>query len=231
MLRLGDTVGIAGQVAPTLPAAVTTTLTSPSGQVYSFAGRANQIGYFYNPADRFTVDEAGIWTVDVQVTLDSATSAGEATPPLITGSVLGATGGHADGGRFSIYVQPADATPLDWNPRLTDVSIPAVSPYNFSFTLPEDWTDIRAFYTLSTPGMIIEQGEIRVYGRSFSYQYSPVLINRAHPNLESESRSNGAAATDVRTLTFAVIGTDAAGMTQMQSRSFTLMYGRLITMD
>ncbi len=226
VLRLGDTVGIAGQVAPTLPSAVTTTLTSPSGQVYNFAERANKIGYFYNPDDRFRVDETGIWTVDVQVTLDSATSAGEATPPLVTGGVLGSAGGH-----FSIYVLPPDAATLDWNPRLTDVSIPAVSPYNFSFTLPGDWTDIRAFYTLSTPGMIIEQGELRVYGRSVSYQYSPVLINRAHPNLESESRVNGAAATDVRTLTFAVIGTDAAGVTRMQSRSFTLMYGRLITMD
>ena len=205
---------------------MTTTLTSPSGQVYSFANRANKIGYFYNPDDRFTVNETGIWTVDVQVTLDSATSAGEATPPLVTGGVLGSAGGH-----FSIYVLPPDAATLDWNSRLTDVSIPAVSPYNFSFTLPEDWTDIRAFYTLSTPGMIIEQGELRVYGRSVSYQYSPVLINRAHPNLESESRVNGAAATDVRTLTFAVIGTDAAGVTRMQSRSFTLMYGRLITMD
>ena len=226
VLQLGDTVAMAGQVAPALPAAITMTLTSPSGQVYSFADRANKIGYFYNPDDRMTVGEAGIWTVDVQVTLDSATSAGEATPPLVTGSVLGATDG-----RFLIYVLPLGSQPLDWNPRLTDVSIPAVSPYNFSFTLPEDWTNIRAFYTLSTPGMIIEQDEIRVFGRSISYQYSPVLINRAHPNLESESHLSGSAVTDVRTLTFAVIGTDANGVLRMQSRSFTLMYGRLITMD
>ena len=226
VLQLGDTVGMAGQVAPPLAAAVTTTLTSPSGQVYSFDTRANKVGYFYDPAARLTVDEIGVWTVNVGVTLDSPTSAGEAVPPLVQGGVLG-----ADGGSFSIYVQPQDGQPLDWNPRLTDTSIPAVSQYNFSFTLPSEWTNIHAYHTLSTPGMILEQGDLRVTGRSFSYQYSPALINRAYPNLESELHANGAAATDVRTLTFVVTGVDAAGATQIRSRSFTLLYTRLITTE
>ncbi len=80
--------------------------------------------------------------------------------------------------------------------------------------------------------MIIEQGELRVYGRSVSYQYSRAADqSRAFPNLENEGHRSGSSATDVRTLTFVAIGTDAAGATQIASRTFTLMHGRLITTE
>ncbi|MCC6801777.1 MAG: hypothetical protein IT319_02745, partial [Anaerolineae bacterium] len=52
VLRMGDTIAIGGQVAPPLPANVTTTLTTPSGRGYRFGGEATAVGYYYSPAHR-----------------------------------------------------------------------------------------------------------------------------------------------------------------------------------
>ncbi|MEP7290891.1 MAG: hypothetical protein ABI835_03860 [Chloroflexota bacterium] len=225
VLSVGDTVTVAGQVAPTLDAAVMTTFTAPSGRLIEFTGRANPVGAYYDPAARFAVDEPGIWTVDVRVVVDSVTSAGQLTPPFPQGGVLG-----AESGRFSIYVLPRNSAPLDWNPVLKDTIIPIVSPYNFSFTLPEDWTEIEAFYTLTTPGYVIEDGALRVSGRSFSYSYNAPSQNLAFPNLENDGRS-GTFRADVRTLTFVATGVDASGDAQIRSRTFTLMHDHLITLE
>src|SRR5262249_48280396 len=148
-LTLGDTVAVAGQIAPLLAASVTTTFIAPSGAVYDFAGRSNPVGYFYQPDHLLTLDEPGIWTVSVHVEQDGVSSAGQIEPPYPEGSVLG-----VPDERFSIYVLPADAAPLPWNPLLTDALIPIVSPYNFSFTVPEGWTNIQAYYALTTPGYV-----------------------------------------------------------------------------
>ena len=225
LLGLGDTLAVSGQVAPPLAASVHTTLTAPSGRVFQFSSKANAIGYYYDPAVHLTVDEVGIWTVDVQVVQDGVSSSGQSQAPFPEGSVLGAANQ-----RFSVYVQPKTATPLEWNPLLTDTIIPIVSPYNFSFTLPADWTQIQAYYTLTTPGTIIEDSPIHVSGRNFSYQYTAPLQNRAFPNLENDGRS-GTYVADVRTLTFVATGVDAAGTFQIRSRTFTLMHDRLITTE
>ncbi len=223
VLTVGDTLAVVGQVAPPLAARVTTTFTTPSGRVLNFTGKANSVGYYYNPANRLMVDEPGVWTVSVHVQEEGATSAGQVEPPLPQGSVLGA---HDE--QFQIYVLPQDAEPLPWNRLLTDTIIPIVSPYNFSFILPEDWTDIQAYYTLTTPGYIIEEAPLRVSGRNFSYQYTAPLQSRAFPNLENDGRS-GSYVADVRTLTFVATGVDGSGAPQIRSRTFTLMHDRLIT--
>lgn len=225
VLHLGDTIAISGQVAPTLPARVTTTLTAPSGRAYHFSGRANAIGYYYSPASRLMVDEPGLWTVSISVVLEGTTSAGQVEPPVPEGSVLG-----AQDQQFSIYVLPDDAEPLPWNPLLNDTIIPIVSPYNFSFILPEDWSQIRAYYTLTTPGYIIEDGALDLNGRNFTYQYTAPLQSRVFPNLEDDGRS-GIYIADVRTLTFVATGVDASGTFQMRSRTFTLMHDRLMTTE
>ena len=225
VLTVGDTIAISGQVAPPLAATVTTTVTSPSGHISQFSSKANVIGYYYDPAVQLTLDEPGIWLVNVQVEQNGVTSSGQIEPPYLEGSVLG-----TNGGRFSIYVQPKEAEPLPWNPLLTDTIIPIVSPYNFSFTLPSDWTQIQAYYTLTTPGYIIEDSSLHPNGRSFSYQYNAPLQNRAFPNLENDGRS-GTYVADVRTLTFVATGIDASGTFQIRTRTFTLMHDRLITTE
>ena len=224
-LVLGDTLSIAGQVAPTLPAAVSVTITSPSGNVTSFAGDANAIGYFYDPAQDFPVDEAGIWTVDIRASYGGLTSAGQIEPPLLEGSVLGS---ELDGG-FLVYVLPEASPPLPWSPQLTDVAIPAALPYNFNFTAPEGWNNVRAYRTLTTAGYILDEGELSLNGRSFSYQYNPTNLRLEFPNIEVEGRASGADASDAVTLTFAFAGQNAGGQSQIRTRTFTLWHDRLIS--
>ncbi|MCC6802474.1 MAG: hypothetical protein IT319_06295 [Anaerolineae bacterium] len=163
--------------------------------------------------------------VSIEVEQAGDTSAGEIEAPAARGGVVG-----ANGGSFPIYVIPRAAAPLPWNPLLTDSIIPIVSPYNFNFILPEDWSQMNAYYTLTTPGYIIEDGQLRINGRNFTYQYTAPLQSRAFPNLENDGRS-GSYIADVRTLTFVATGIDASGEFQIRSRTFTLMHDRLITTE
>ncbi len=225
VLVVGDTVTVAGQVAPTIAAQVSTTYTAPSGEIQTFTGRANAIGMYYDPAAQFAVDQTGLWTVEVRVVLDGLTSAGQIEPPYPQGSILG-----TPDGRFTFTVLPRASEPLPWNSLLKNTIIPTVSPYNFSFTLPEDWTEIEAYYTLTTPGYVIEDDALRMNGRTFSYSYNAPQQSRTFPNLENDS-SGGAFRSDVRTLTFTATGIDSSGTRQIRSRTFTLMHDHLITTE
>lgn len=223
-LIVGDRLTIAGQVAPTLPATVRATITSPSGAVHAFSGTASAIGYFADPSQGIVVNEAGVWRVSIHVEYDGLTSAGQIEPPILSGDVLG-----SDEGTFLVYVLPDNALPLPWSSQLIDTSIPPALAYNFNFTAPDGWNNIRAYRTLTSASYILEDGELRLNGRSFSYPFNPTNLRFYFPNVEAEGRASGAAASDVMTLTFAFTGTDASGTPQIRARSFTLFHDRLIT--
>ena len=74
----------------------------------AFSGQANEIGYYYEPEDNFIVDQPGRYTVDLQVTYDGRTSAGQVTAPFPQGDVLGTARG-----RFSVYVVSPHSAPLE----------------------------------------------------------------------------------------------------------------------
>ncbi len=99
VLETGNTFALVGAVGPTLPAKVAYTVTAPDGSKRTFRGQANEIGYYYEPEDNFIVDQPGRYTVDLQVTYDGRTSAGQVTAPFPQGDVLGTARG-----RFSVYV-------------------------------------------------------------------------------------------------------------------------------
>ncbi len=224
VLRQGDTLSVAGQVAPTLASLVSVQITAPSGVVRQFEGKASAIGYFYDPTQDFAVDEPGVWTVDVRVRHEGLTSAGSIEPPPPIGNVLG-----SESGRFMVYVLPNESQPLEWNDARADFTIPPGIPYNFSFPLPETWTDVQVFHTVSIPGSILSQGPLRPSGRSFSFQYNPTNLGRSFPNLETNGQGEGPSAADVMTLTFVVTGSDENGRFQVRARTFTIMHDRLTT--
>jgi hypothetical protein len=226
-LDIGDTLSIAGQVGPTLPATVRVSIISPSGVERSFSGDASAIGYFYDPAQDFTVDESGVWTVYIRASYGGLTSAGQIEPPFLSGSVLGS---ELDGS-FLVYVLPQDSQPLPWSPQLSDITIPAALPYNFNFTAPEGWNDVRAYRTITTAGYILDEGELSLNGRSFSYPYNPTNLSLEFPNLEVEGRASGPAASDAVTLTFAFTGLDAGGQPQIRTRTFTIFHDRLVSLS
>jgi hypothetical protein len=226
VLTLGDTLALAGQIAPTLDSKARITVTSPEGVVREFTGRANTIGYFYDPANDFVVDEIGIWRIGIDVWHDGQTSAGRVQEPYPNGGVLG-----SDAGQFNIYVVAADATALEWNDSRQDFAIPGAIPYNFNFRVPSDWTNVRVDHTLTSPGFILRSGPLPLSGTSFSFQHNPTNLNTAFPNLEVDARLEGAAASDPVILSFAVTGIDGNGERQVRSRVFTIMYDRLITLE
>lgn len=226
VLTVGDTLAVAGQVAPTLPSNVSVTITAPSGEVRTFEGIANAIGYFYDPANDFVVDEAGIWTVQIQVSHTGLSSAGQVQEPYPTGGILG-----AEGGRFNIYVVPPDTPPFEWQDTRQDIAIPGALPYNFNFFIPNGWTNVTVDHTVTIPGFILRDGPITVSGASFNFQHNPTNLNSAFPNVEVDARLHGAAASDPVTLTFAVTGTDESGRFQIRTRTFTILYDRLLTLE
>ena len=89
VLETGNTFALVGAIGPTLPAQVTYTVTAPDGSQRRFSGWANAIGYYYESDDNFIVDQPGRYTVDLQVTYDGSTSAGQVTAPFPQGDVLG----------------------------------------------------------------------------------------------------------------------------------------------
>ena len=108
VLETGNTFALVGAVGPTLPAKVAYTVTAPDGSRRTFRGQANEIGYYYEPEDNFIVDQPGRYTVDLRVTYDGRTSAGQVTAPFPQGDVLGTAQG-----RFSVYVVSPHSAPLE----------------------------------------------------------------------------------------------------------------------
>ena len=220
----GDTVALAGQVAPALPADIEVTVTAPDGTIRQFTLIANQIGYFFAPEASFRADQFGVWTVEFTARYAGATSIGVIDP--ISGGVVG-----ADDGRFAFYVVPPNATQLPWNVNLQDTTIPVAIQYNFNFVLPDDWTNIRVFHTLTLPGHILEDGELRMFGRSFTYTLNPPQLIADFPNVENDPRARGVGASDTKVLTFYVTGTDADGDRQLMIRQFVILHDRLVSFE
>jgi hypothetical protein len=225
VLRVGDTLSIAGQVAPTLPSQVDVTVTAPDGSVsQQFSGLANAIGYFYDPANDFKLDKPGVWTVSIHVQHNGLTSVGMIEPPPPTGGVLGTGDGH-----FNVYVLPETTDALDWNDNRSDFDIPPALPYNFRFGLPKDWTNVQIYHTMSIPGQVLEQGLLRPAGTTLSFQYSPPILGKLFPNIENGEQGAGASAGDTFTLTIVMTGTDSSRQQQIRSRTFTIAFDHLFT--
>ncbi len=85
VLEPGNMFVFSGEAWPTLDVALTVTMTSPSGQVRTFTGRATRSGYIDSKGKTFTVTEPGVYTVHVSLTQDRPLpSTGQApNPPIV----------------------------------------------------------------------------------------------------------------------------------------------------
>jgi hypothetical protein len=183
ILQVGDILSFSGFVGPPLDSKVTITATSPSGQRRVVAGRANHVGYFYDPQQDFVADVAGIWKIHIEVAHDGLTSSGPTMEPYPTGGVLGAAGGE-----YEIYVvdrAPAGfaelTTPLPGFLRIVQTPIP---PIAFSGVVSPEFEGASYSYTIAMPGFILEQGEGRVEAGAFSFIYDPAALHETFPNLD-----------------------------------------------
>lgn len=222
----GETLSIAGQAAPALQSRVTVTLTSPTGRTQQFEGLSNAVGYYYDPDSAVTLDQVGVWTLEVTVSPTARTSEGEVENPPV-GGVLGAVEN-----RFALYVTAPDTPPLEWN-RGGDIEAetPAGAFFNFTVNLPAELEDIEVFRTVTTPGYLLDDGAITSAAVTFPYQYSPPRIADRFPMLETEGRATGPAASDVVTVTFAVTGVDSNGRRQVYTRTFEFLTNHIVSFE
>jgi hypothetical protein len=178
VLEVGDTFAIAGAIGPTLAGLVSTTVTLPSGRVITSPGRGNKVGYYYHPENDFVVDEAGIYTVDVSVTFDGQTSAGQVTQPFPRGDVLGTANG-----RFYVYVVPRGGPALNVNATDGQMLAPPAN-LQLSATAPEGFTLQAAHVTATMPGFVLNTGPLQPSGNSLSYGHNPPMLAADFPNLD-----------------------------------------------
>ena len=215
VLETGNTFALVGAIGPTLPAQVTYTVTAPNGSQRRFSGWANEIGYYYEPADNFIVDQPGRYTVDLQVMYDGSTSAGQVTAPFPQGHVLGTARG-----RFSVYVVSPHSAPLTVDlPRHDLLTAPA--DFTVTATAPAGLTLTEGHMTALMPGVVLEDGPLTASSNGLTYDYDPVGLAAGVPILDVE-RNGQPVAADVVTVSLFGQGTDSEGQPSYAARVVTL---------
>ena len=215
VLETGNTFALVGAVGPTLPAKVSYTVTAPDGSKRTFSGQANEIGYYYEPEDNFIVDQPGRYTVDLQVTYDGRTSAGQVTAPFPQGDVLGTARG-----RFSVYVVSPHSVPLEVDMPEHDF-LTAPADFTVTATPPTGIRLTGGHMTALMPGVVLEDGSLTVSNNGLTYDYDPVGLAAGVPILDVE-RFGEPVAADVVTVSLFGEGRDSAGQPSYAARVVTL---------
>ena len=215
VLETGNTFALVGAIGPTLPAKVAYTVTAPDGSKRTFRGQANEIGYYYEPEDNFIVDQPGRYTVDLRVTYDGRTSAGQVTEPFPQGDVLGTA--H---GRFAVYVVSPHSMPLEVDMPEHDF-LTAPADFTVTATPPTGVRLTAGHMTALMPGVVLEDGSLTVENSGLTYDYDPVGLAAGVPILDVE-RDGRPVAADVVTVSLFGEGTDSAGQPSYAARVVTL---------
>ena len=215
VLETGNTFALVGAIGPTLPAQVTYTVTAPDGSQRRFSGWANEIGYYYEPDDNFIVDQPGRYTVDLQVSYDGSTSAGQVTAPFPQGHVLGTARG-----RFSVYVVSPHSSPLTVDMPQHDF-LTAPADFTVTASASTGLTLTEGHMTALIPGVVLEDGSLTVRNNGLTYDYDPVGLAAGVSILDVE-RDGRPVAADVVTVSLFGEGTDSDGQPSYAARVVTL---------
>jgi hypothetical protein len=211
VLQLGERAAFAGYSAPTLPSKIEIVVTGPSGSTRTVSGQANEIGYFHDPAQEFTVNETGIWKARVKILFDGRDSFGQVAAPFPWGDVLGSREGE-----FYFYVVDRDAEALKLRPMPHFVR-PADGPVIFDIVPPPGLTNMQLTYTTTMPGFILEEGTTPL----LAYVYDAQRLARDFPNLDLHD-ADGFAGVDIITISFLVSGTDPTGARKHFARQIVI---------
>ena len=218
VLTRGETAGFAGYVAPPLDAKVSIVITAPSGATRTVSGRANRIGWFYDPAHDFAVNESGVWRAKVTTTFDGMTSSGLVQPPYPTGGVPGSRDGE-----FYFYVVEPESSSFDVvaSKRYLQLGVTMAGQVTLTIAPPAGLTNAELHYTTTTPGFVLEEGT----SPSMSYTFDVQKLYADFPNLDRDS--NGTLA-DLITITLVVSGTDSAGVPRHAARQVSILRGEVL---
>jgi hypothetical protein len=184
ILETGDVFRLAGPIMPTLPSLVEYTVTAPDGTARALGGRANAIGYFYDPADDFVLDQPGLWTVTLQMTHDGMTSAGPVEPPYPTGGLL-----TPDGATFHFVVASPETHTLQ-----VQTDLAALSPIEwyydrasraiFRAALPRGWDGDTARVTVTMPGIVLVDEDFDVSEGVIRWDLDGKALNQLASNFD-----------------------------------------------
>ena len=203
VLETGDTFRMAGPIMPTLPSLVQYTVTAPDGTDRTLGGRANAVGYFYDPQDDFTLDQPGLWTVRMTLTHDGQTSVGPVEPPFPTGGPL-----TPDGVSFTFVVTGPQTRVLDVETDLTQLTpdewyaFARVQTATFQAALPAGWSGNTARVIVTMPGIVLADEEVAIRDGAVTWELDGQALNRLAGNFDYEQ---GIA--DTVTVTFFARGT------------------------
>lgn len=221
VLEVGQACTFSGQVGPPLAARLAVTITAPSGVRHNVQGQADKVGYFYDRADDFVVNEAGRWTVDVTVWFDGQTPTGPVLPPYPHGGVLGSANG-----RYEFYAVAAGEQPLCvLAPSGTlHFSSSPLPPVEFRISVPADWSQVSAWYTIAMPGWILQQGQTTPSAGVLRLSYDPESLARDYPNLDLVARdTQRPGLADLVTVSVLATGRNAQGVTTQRACITTLL--------
>jgi hypothetical protein len=177
VLEVGDTFVFSGQVWPTLDVAVEVEVTTPSGQVHTFSGRASSVGFIDAEGKKFTVTEPGLYTVHVKLVQDRPLpSTGLAPdPPIIADGLttmeeydyaapLSAILGSPDSTYRFVVAERRDDLVIETRFDLStgmlggNISPPVPTSVVVTFDLPDVAESLR--YTVTIPGLLIRDEEV-----------------------------------------------------------------------
>ena len=185
VLSVGDTFRMAGPIMPTLPSLVEYTVTAPDGATRSHSMRGNAVGYAYDPSADFTVDQQGVWTVDVLVTHDGQTSAGPVEPPFPTGGVL-----SPDGRTFTFVVEDEATARSSITTELSELPLTRwyerIEKATFEAELPSGWEGDEARLVVTMPGIVLVDEVVRVRDGRVAWTMVPDDLNRLALNFDSQ---------------------------------------------
>ena len=202
MLEVGDMFRMTGPIMPTLPSKVEYTVLSPDGTPRTFAGYANSIGYYYDPADDFKLDQPGLWTVKLKIIHDGMTSAGPVEEPFPTGSVL-----SPDGMSYTFVVTDPKTNVLAIRTDLEEVPPSLWYCHNiqnayFQAAVPTSMEVDRAHVTVTMPGTVLVDEDVILESSEIRWDLDAKALNELASNFDV---SPGIA--DTITVTFFAEGT------------------------
>ena len=157
----------------------------------------------------------GRYTVDLRVTYDGRTSAGQVTTPFPQGNVLGTARG-----RFSVYVVSPHSAPLEVDMPEHDF-LTAPADFTVTATPPAGMQLTDGHITALIPGVVLEDGSLPVEANGLTYDYDPVGL-AADVSILDVERDGVPVAADVVTVSLFGEGRDSAGQPSYAARVVTL---------
>lgn len=171
---VGDKMIVGGTVMPPVEANVRFVITKPDGTQEVIEGRSQRLGGF-SPPRPILIDQPGVYKLKGRVERDG---------------IVGDISGSGDG-EFYNFAVPENA------PELLDVGLEVVTSIapdqvvSIPLSWPEDIQDVMITYSIMMPGQVLDEGERRVEGGKFDFNFRPDQFAIQYPLIDTVDHATG----------------------------------------